>query len=45
MYRLHLYDGILLGHKKEWTLAICNSMGVPEGYYAKQVEQRKPYTV
>ena len=45
MYKFHLYNGILLGHEKEWTLAICNSMDGPEGYYAKQVGQRKPNTL
>ena len=29
------YRGLLLSHKKEWNLAICNSMDGSRGYYAK----------
>ena len=32
---VHLYNEILLDHKNEWTLTICNSMNAPGGYYAK----------
>ena len=28
-------DGFLLKHKKEWDLAICNSIDGPRGHYAK----------
>lgn len=28
------YNGILLSHKK-WSLAFCDSLGGPRGYYAK----------
>ena len=31
---VHKNHGILLGHKKEWNLAICD-MDRPRGYYAK----------
>ena len=30
----HVYNGILLDHKKEWTLAICNNMDGSRGHYA-----------
>ena len=30
-----IYTGILLSHKKEWNLAICNNMDRPRGYYVK----------
>ena len=29
------YTEILLNHKKEWYLAICNNIDGPRGYYAK----------
>ena len=32
--KLGSYNGILLSHKKEWNLAICNSMGGLGGHYA-----------
>ena len=31
---VHIHNGILLGHKKEWNFAICNNMDRPRGYYA-----------
>ena len=31
----YMHNGILLSHKKEWSLAICNNMNGPRGYYAK----------
>ena len=33
---VHTYNGILLSHKKEWNLAICDNMGGPSRYYAKK---------
>ena len=30
-----IYNGILLSHKKECNLAICDNMDGPMGYYAK----------
>ena len=30
-----VYNEILLSHKKEWNLAICDDMDRPKGYYAK----------
>ena len=32
---IHTYSGILLSHKKEWNLAICNIMDGSRGYDAK----------
>ena len=31
----HLYNGILLGHKEEQNLTICDSMDGPGGYSAQ----------
>jgi len=30
------HNGISLGHKKQWHLAIHNNMDGPSGYYAKE---------
>ena len=42
-----MYHGILLGHQKEWNLAICNDMDAAKMYYAewnKSVRERQiPY--
>ena len=32
---VYTYDRILLSHKKEWNLTICDNMDEPRGYYAK----------
>ena len=44
---VHSHNGILLGHKKEWNLTICNSMGRPRRYYAQwnesDREKKIPY--
>ena len=32
---IYIYNGILLGHKKEWNLTICNNMDGLREYYAK----------
>ena len=32
---IHIYGRILLSHKKEWNIIFCESIDVPEGYYAK----------
>ena len=29
-----IYNGILLSHKKELNLAICDNMDVPRGHYS-----------
>ena len=31
----HIYNGMLLNHKKELNFTICNNMDKPGGYYAK----------
>ena len=31
----HLYSGILLRHKKEWTNVICSNMDGPRDYHTK----------
>ena len=33
--RVHMQNGILLSHEKEWNLAICDNMDEARGYYAK----------
>ena len=32
---VHVYNGILLSHKKEWNNFICNYMNGPRDYQAK----------
>ena len=32
---IHIYNGKLLRHKKEWSNAICSNMDGPREYYAK----------
>ena len=32
---INKYNGILLSHKKEWNLAICDNMDGPRWHYAK----------
>ena len=31
----HIYNGILLSHKKEWNNAICSNMNGPRDYHTK----------
>ena len=31
----HIYNGILLSHKKEWNNAICSNIGGPRDYHTK----------
>ena len=42
-----IYNRILLSHKKEWNLAICNNMDEPRGFYSKwnksDSERKMPY--
>ena len=33
---VHLYNGILLAHKKEDNFTLCDNTGEPGEYYAKQ---------
>ena len=32
---VHIYNGILLSHEKEWNNAICSNMDGPRDYHAK----------
>ena len=32
---VHIYNGILLSHKKEWSNAICSNIGGPRDYHTK----------
>ena len=32
---VHIYNGILLSHKKEWNDAICSNMDVTRDYHTK----------
>ena len=32
---VHIYNGILLNHKKEWNNAICSNMDGPRDYHTK----------
>ena len=32
---IHIYNGILLGHKKEWNNIICSNMDGPRDHYIK----------
>ena len=32
---VYINKGVLLSHKKEWDLTICNNMSRPREYYAK----------
>ena len=32
---VHIYNGILLSHKKEWNNAICSNMDGPGDYHTK----------
>ena len=32
---VHIYNGILLSHEKEWTNAICSNMYGPGDYHTK----------
>ena len=32
---VHIFNGILVTHKKEWNDAICNNMGTTGDYHTK----------
>ena len=36
---VHIYNGILLSHKKEWNNAICSNIDGPRDYHTKWVSQ------
>ena len=40
----HMYNGILLNHKKEWNCAVCSNMDGPRDYHtqwSKSERERK----
>ena len=38
---VHIYNGILLSHKKEWNNAICSNMDGHRDYHAKWSQTEK----
>ena len=38
---LYIYNGVLLSHKRKWTLAICDNMGGSSVYHAKWNKSEK----
>ena len=46
---VHIYNGILLSHKKEWNNAICSNMNGPRDYHTKwsqsERERQIPYDI
>ena len=46
---VHLYNGILLSHEKEWNNAICNNMDATRDYHTKwsksERERQIPYDI
>ena len=38
---VHIYNGIVLGHKKEGNNAICSNMDGPRDYHTKQSKSEK----
>ena len=38
---VHIYNGILLSHKKEGNNSVCSNMDGPRAYHTKSVRQRK----
>ena len=37
----HTHNGILLSHKEEWNIAICNNMDGPREYHTKSDRERQ----
>ena len=46
---VHIYNGILLSHKKEWNNAICSNMDATRYYHTKwsksERERQIPYDI
>ena len=44
---VHIYNGILLSHKKEWNNAICSNMDGPRDYHTtwSKLEKDKYHTI
>ena len=38
---VHIYNGILLSHKKEWNNAVCSNMDGPRDYPSKSDRERQ----
>ena len=38
---VHIYNGILLSHKKEWNNAICSDMDEPRDYHTEWSQTEK----
>ena len=38
---VHIYNGIVLSHKKEWSNAICINMDGPGDYHTKRSKSEK----
>ena len=38
---VHIYNGILLSHKKEWNNAICSNMDAPTDYHTKSSKSER----
>ena len=38
---VHIYNGILLSHKKEWNNTICSNMDGPRVYHTKWIKKEK----
>ena len=38
---VHIYNGILLGHNKEWNNAICSNIDGPRGDHVKWSKSEK----
>jgi len=38
---VHIHNGILLSHKKEWNNTICNNIDGPRDYHTKQRKSEK----
>ena len=36
---VHIHNGILLSHKKEWNNAICSNMNGPQGSILSELSQ------
>ena len=39
--KVHIYNGILLSHKKEWNNAICSNMNRSRDYHRSEVSQKE----
>ena len=46
---VHIYNGVVLSHKKEWNNAICSNMDRPRDYHTKcrksERERQIPYDI